>query len=92
MIYSGALQRIDVYSSPNIMTKEGASIGTRFETIEKLYPNTYREANFYTASEENLLVQLNENIKIIFEQSAEEIVYHFRIGTAPSVDFVEGCL
>ena len=92
MIYSGTLQRIDVYSSPDIVTKEGAAIGMSFGTIEKLYPNTYRKPNFYTYPDENLIVQLDENMKIIFEQSANEIIRHFRVGTIPSIDFVEGCL
>jgi len=92
MIYTGTLQRIDVHSSPDIVTKEGAAIGMNFGTIEKLYPNTYRKPNFYTDPDENLIVQLDENIKIIFEQSANEIIRHFRVGTLPSIDFVEGCL
>ena len=92
MIYSGTLQRIDVYSSPDIVTKEGAAIGMSFGTIEKLYPNTYRKPNFYTYPDENLIVQLDENMKIIFEQSTNEIIRHFRVGTIPSIDFVEGCL
>ena len=91
MIYFGTLQRIDVYSSPDIVTKEGATIGMDFGTIEKLYPNTYRKPNFYTYPDKDLIVQLDENIKIIFEQSANEITRHFRIGTLPSINFVEGC-
>jgi len=92
MIYYGTLQRIDVYNSPDIITNEGAAIGISFKTIEKLYPNSFRKPNFYTYPDENLIVQLDENMKIIFEQSANEMVRHFRVGTIPSIDFVEGCL
>lgn len=91
-IYSGTLQRIDVYSSLDVVTDKGAAIGMSFEAAEKLYPNSYRKPNFYTYPDENLVVQLNENIKIIFEQRANEIISHFRVGTLPSIDFVEGCL
>ena len=92
MIYFGTLQRIDVYSSTDIITNEGAAIGMSFGAIEKLYANTNRKPNFYSYPDEDLIVQLDENIKIVFEQSSNEVTRHFRVGRLPSIDFVEGCL
>lgn len=92
MIYSGTLQRIDVFDSPDFITKEGVGNGMSFGAIEKIYQNAYRKPNFYSYPNEDLIVELDGNIKIIFEQSANEIVHNFRVGTLPSVDFVEGCL
>ena len=92
MIYSGTLQRIDIYGSTDIETEQGAVIGMNFESVERLYPNTLRKPNFYTFPSEDLIVQLERNVKIIFEQSTNETIRHFRVGTVPSIDFVEGCL
>lgn len=91
MIHAGIFQRIDVIDSPDIKIMGGAAIGMSFEAIEKLYPNAYRKPNFYAFPNEDLIVQLDENVKIIFEQGADEIVSNFRIGMPPSIDFVEGC-
>lgn len=91
MIYSGTLQRIDIYGSQDILTKKGVRIGMSFETVERLYVDTYRKPNFYTYPHEDLFVQLDKNIKLVFEQSTNEIINHFRVGTLPSINFVEGC-
>ena len=92
MIHAGIFQRIDVIDSPDIKIMGGAAIGMSFEAVEKLYPNAYRKPNFYTFPTEDLIVQLDENVKIIFEQGADEIVGNFIIGVPPSINFVEGCL
>lgn len=92
MIYSGKFQRIDVYDTLDVVTEKGAGIGKSIDAIEKLYPNSHRKPNFYSYPIEDIIVQFDENTKIIFEQGANDIVSHFRLGTLPSVEFVEGCL
>ena len=91
MVESGVIQRIDV-GSPNIVTERGAKIGMSFMDIEKLYSKTERKPNFYTYPFEDLIITLDEDTKIIFEQSGDEIVSNYRLGKVPAVEFVEGCL
>ena len=91
MILDGTVQRFDVWDS-YIETEKGAKIGMTFGDVENLYTDTRRKPNFYSAPLEDLIVTLNEDTKIIFEQRSSEFIHSFRIGKLPAIDFVEGCL
>lgn len=91
MILDGTVQRFDVWDS-KVVTEKGAKIGMTFEDVETLYSDRRRKPNFYTAPVEDLIVTLNEDTKIIFEQRSNDVIDSFRIGKVPAIEFVEGCL
>ena len=89
MVVSGLVQRVDI-DSPTIITEHGARIGMEFEDVEALYPNSIRKPNFYTYPTPDLIVKSSDNTQIIFEQN-NSVIYSYRVGVVPAVEFVEGC-
>lgn len=90
MLVYGIIERIDV-SADWVPTAEGARIGMTLDEVAALYPSSVRKPNFYTAPDEDLIVNLDGNVFMVFQTSFEGPVDHFHVGRKPTVDYVEGC-
>ena len=91
MVHHGKIERIDIWTS-EIATKAGARVGMTAKSIEDLYPDIQNKPNFYTFPIQDLIVEIDGDTKIIFEQNGDGVIERFRIGKTPAIDFVEGCL
>ena len=60
--------------------------------IRDRYVNIQYKPNFYSFPIEDLIVKIDEQTKLIFEQGKIGKIARFRIGKTPAIDFVEGCL
>ena len=91
MVYNQEISRIDIWDT-KIATETGARPGMDVETIEGLYVNIQYKPNFYSFPIEDLIVKIDEQKKLIFEQDEAGVISSFRIGKMPAIEFVEGCL
>ena len=90
MVVNGIVQRVDIDAS-DISTDLGARIGMNFTQVEALYPKFQRKPNFYNYPTQDLIVQLSDKTKAVFEQDRDEIIRTYRVGVMPAIEFVEGC-
>lgn len=93
MVVDGRVVRIDV-SQGQVLTAEGAGIGTTEQEIVEIYPGQV-EVRPHKYTDGNYLVvrpagPLGAEHRIVFETDGS-VVERYRVGVLPAVEWVEGC-
>ena len=93
MVVDEKISRIDIDDAElNIMTDRSVGIGSTKEQVLAAYPDAKALPHKYIAPDgEYLEIKLSNGNGMVFE-TAHDVVTSFRIGSYPSVGFVEGCL
>ncbi|GAB3098688.1 lectin [Lysobacter terrae] len=84
--------RIDVHA-PAIAAPGGGQVGMTIAEIRKRYPNVQELPHKYDETGKYLRVKdpAGGNGVLVFETDGSGQVTRWRVGTAPQVDYVEGC-
>jgi hypothetical protein len=92
MLTRDTLARIDVDSSSQVRTIDGAGNGDPETRIHQLYPNVRTQPDKYVAIDHDLIVSSpNDPLRQIIFDTDGKTVKRYRIGRQPEVSFVEGC-
>ncbi|HEY0333405.1 MAG TPA: lectin [Stenotrophomonas sp.] len=92
MIEADKLVRYDS-GNPKELAPGGGRVGMSADEIERLYPGQIeQQPHKYVEGAHYLRIQPpGQSSALIFETDETGKVTHWRVGTAPSVDYVEGC-
>ena len=93
MIEGGRVVRLDV-NSGSVPTAEGIRVGDTEDRVKSTYgnrvtvtPHTYTAGHYLTV---RTSAQSDSAYRIVFETDGR-VVTKYRVGTVPSVEYVEGC-
>jgi hypothetical protein len=92
MLTRDTLARIDVDSSSQVRTIDGAGNGDTETRIHQLYPNVRTQPDKYVATDHDLIVSSpNDTLRQIIFDTDGKTVKRYRIGRQPEISLVEGC-
>lgn len=92
MLTKDTLVRIDVDSSSQVRTLDGAGVGDAEARIHQLYPNVRVQPDKYVPAEHDLIVSSsNDTLRQIIFDTDGKTVRSYRIGKQPQISLVEGC-
>lgn len=92
MLTNDTLARIDVDTTSQVRTLDGAGNGDTETRIHQLYPNVRSLPDKYVPTDHDLIVSSpNDTLRQIIFDTDGKTVKRYRIGKQPEVSFVEGC-
>jgi hypothetical protein len=92
MLAGDTVARIEVDSTSQVRTIDGAAIGDSETRIHQLYPRVETQPAKYEPSGHYLIVPSpNDTTRRIVFETDGKTVRTYRVGRRPEVDFVEGC-
>ena len=92
MLANDSVARIDVDSTSQAKTIDGAGVGDTEARIHQLYPAVTTQPHKYVAKGHYLSVASpNDSLRRLVFETDGNTVKSYRVGRRPEVDFVEGC-
>jgi hypothetical protein len=92
MLVNDSVARVDVDSTSDVRTVDGAGVGDSEARIRQLYAHVETQPHKYVANGHYLSVASpNDSTRRIVFETDGSVVKRYRVGRRPEVDYVEGC-
>ena len=96
MVFDDLIVRIEIDEPSPVTTRSGAGIGSTTDDLITFYPDNIGQANEAVFDGEAMGFVPNDEsdatYRIFFELDEDGVVFRYRVGIRPAVDFIEGCL